>query len=136
MDLISRAINRAEQLQRRAHVLQTPHEQRQQAELDRMIQNPEDKVTLVEMTDQAFRSANSTRSADQLIHILDVQGIPRFFSTLDQIMLRGFQSFGGFLPGIAMPLVKEKMREETANVVLPAEAEHLGDHLRRRKTFA
>ncbi len=36
-------------------------------------------------------------------------------------MLKGFQSFGEYLPGVAVPLVKEKMRKETANVILPAE---------------
>jgi len=41
-----------------------------------------------------------------LIHILDVQGVPRFFSALDRTMLRGFQTFGAYLPGVAMPLVK------------------------------
>ena len=48
-------------------------------------------------------------------------------------MLRGFQSFGGYLPGVAVPLVKEKMRQETANVILPAERETLQKHLAERR---
>ena len=48
-------------------------------------------------------------------------------------MLRGFQSFGEYLPGVAVPLVKEKMRRETANVILPAEPELLTEHLRNRQ---
>jgi RHH-type proline utilization regulon transcriptional repressor/proline dehydrogenase/delta 1-pyrroline-5-carboxylate dehydrogenase len=67
-------------LQNRANELQTPQERRQQAELDRMIKAPEDKATLIEMTDQAFRAKLPRRAVDQLTHILDVQGIPRFFS--------------------------------------------------------
>ena len=39
---------------------------------------------------------------------------------------------GAWLPGVAVPLVKEHMRHETANVVLPAEPEHLIKHLRER----
>ena len=31
-----------------------------------------------------------------------------------------------------MPLVQDKMREETTNVILPAEEEHLLAHLRAR----
>ena len=126
------AIVLARQIQVRAKALQTPAERRQQAELDRMVQHPRDKATLTQMTDQAFRSHRSARAADQLTHILDVQGIPRFFSPLDRTMLRGFQSFGGYLPGVAVPLVKEKMRSETANVILPAEPELLGQHLQER----
>lgn len=126
------AIELAERLLRRAGELQTPHERRQQAELDRMIANPDDKATMVEMTDQAFRTRTPWRVADQLTHILDLQGIPRFFNPLDHTLLRGFQSFGSYLPGVAVPMVKEKMRRETANVILPAEALSLRQHLRDR----
>ncbi len=123
----------AKLIQQRATELQTPAERRQQAELDRMIQHPRDKATLTQMTDQAFRSETAARAVDQLVHILDVQGIPRFFSPLDRTMLRGFQSFGGYLPGVAVPLVKDKMRKETANVILPAEREMLREHLHARR---
>jgi len=120
-------------LQERALALQTPQERRQQAELDRMIKCPKDKATLVQMTDQALRSKMPRRAVDQLTHILDVQGVPRFFSTLDRALLKGFQSFGSYLPGVAAPLVKEKMHKETANVVLPAERAMLVAHLAARR---
>ncbi|WP_182866325.1 proline dehydrogenase family protein [Rhodopirellula sp. JC639] len=127
------AIEIAKSLLLRSRALQTPQERHQQAELDRMIGRPEDKATLVEMTDQAFRTHSPARVADQLTHILDVQGVPRFFSPLEQTMLRGFQTFGGYLPGVAVPLVKDKMRQETANVILPAEDQPLREHLAARQ---
>ncbi|MBI3878684.1 MAG: bifunctional proline dehydrogenase/L-glutamate gamma-semialdehyde dehydrogenase [Verrucomicrobia bacterium] len=130
--LIDRAVELARVLQQRAGELQTPAERRQQAELDRMLQTPADKATLVQLTDQAFRSRQSARVAEQFTHILDVQGVPRFFNPLDRALMRGFQTFGAWLPGVAVPLVKEHMRHETANVVLPAETEHLTRHLRER----
>ncbi|TWU59444.1 Bifunctional protein PutA [Rubripirellula tenax] len=129
-----RAIELAATLLDQAAALQTPQERRQQAELDRMIGHPADKATLVEMTDQAFRTHSPARVADQLTHLLDVQGVPRFFNPIEQAMLRGFQSFGEYLPGVAVPLVKEKMRRETANVILPAEPELLSEHLRNRQS--
>ena len=132
-DDAERAIHIAGQLLKRSQQLQTPQERRQQAELDRMIGHPDDKATLVEMTDQAFRTLTPARVADQLTHILDLQGVPRFFSPLERTMLRGFQSFGEYLPGVAVPLVKDKMRRETANVILPAEEEMLTEHLRQRQ---
>ncbi len=131
-DLISAAAAMARQLQQRATVLQTPAEKRQQAELDRMLQTPTDKATLVQLTDQAFRPHSAARVADQFTHILDVQGVPRFFSALDRAMLRGFQTFGGWLPGVSVPMVKGHMQQETANVILPAEPEVLAEHLRQR----
>ena len=131
--LVQKALYVASELQRRAHVLQTPEERKQQTELDRMIQNPGDKVTLTALTDQAFRSEAAARSADQLVHILDVQGIPRFFSPMERTLLMGFQSFGSYVPGVTIPMVKDKMRRETANVIIPAERDVLCKHLRERR---
>jgi RHH-type transcriptional regulator, proline utilization regulon repressor / proline dehydrogenase / delta 1-pyrroline-5-carboxylate dehydrogenase len=130
---VAKALALARVLQRRAVSLQSPEERRQQAEFERIMHSATDKATLMQLTDQAFRSRTPWRAADQLTHILDVQGIPRFFSTLDRAMLKGFQSFGSYLPGVSVPMVKEKMREETANVVLPAERELLVEYLEQRR---
>ena len=127
------AISLAAELIEEAGRQQTPAERRQQSELDRIIGYDQDKATLVEMTDQAFRTHTPARVADQLVHLLDAQGIPRFFSPIERAMLKGFQSFGEYLPGVSVPLVKEKMRQETANVILPADAKHLTGHLRARQ---
>src|SRR3972149_8879163 len=108
---VQQAVYLARLLGQRAAELQTPAERRQQAELDRMINSPGDKVTLMQLTDQAFRSHRPPRAADQLIHILDVQGVPRFFSPLDRTLLKGFQSFGAYLPGAAMPLVQGEVAD-------------------------
>ncbi len=130
---VQKTLHLVRALQRRASRLQTAAERKQQTELDRMIQNPHDKATLTQLTDQAFRSETPFRAADQLIHILDAQGVPRFFSPFERTLLKGFQSFGAYLPGVAVPLVKEKMQHETANVILPAEREMLTRHLRARR---
>ena len=122
----------ARHLQQRAIELQTPAERRQQAELDRMLQTPSDKATLAQMTDQAFRTSDPHRAVEHLIHILDVQGVPRFFSPWDRTLMKGFQSFGNYMPGVALPMVKEHMQKETANVILPGEKELLTGHLQAR----
>ena len=131
--LVQQALAIARDLQSRANELQTAAEKKQQHELARMMESPHDKATLMQMTDQSLRARASRRVVDQLTHILDVQGIPRFFSPFDRTMLKGFQSFGGYLPGVARPLVEEKMRQETANVILPAEDEILARHLDARQ---
>ncbi|NJD30814.1 MAG: aldehyde dehydrogenase family protein [Gammaproteobacteria bacterium] len=131
---VQKALFLARRLQERARALQTPSERRQQAELDRMIQTPSDKATLALMTDQAFRTSDPARAVEHLTHILDVQGVPRFFGPLDRTLMKGFQSFGGYVPGVALPLVKEQMHKETANVILPGEKDLLTRHLGERRT--
>jgi RHH-type proline utilization regulon transcriptional repressor/proline dehydrogenase/delta 1-pyrroline-5-carboxylate dehydrogenase len=130
---IQKALFVARRLQERAAEVQTSAERNQQAELDRMLQTPSDKITLAQMTDQAFRTNDPERAVEHLIHILDVQGVPRFFSPFDRTMLKGFQSFGSYAPGVALPLVKDHMQKETANVILPAEKQMLTEHLEARK---
>ena len=130
---VQQAVALARELQSRAAELQSPDERRQQREFERMMESPSDKATLIQMTDQAFRSTTARRAANQLTHILDVQGIPRFFTRMERAMLRGFQSFGSYLPSVSVPMVKERMREETANVILPAETEILTQHLNERR---
>lgn len=129
---VQKALQLARLLQERASQLQTPSERRQQAELDRMLRTPSDKSTLAQMTDQAFRANDPHRAVDHLVHILDVQGVPRFFNPWERTLLKGFQSFGGYAPGVALPLVKEHMQKETANVILPGEKPMLTRHLGER----
>jgi RHH-type proline utilization regulon transcriptional repressor/proline dehydrogenase/delta 1-pyrroline-5-carboxylate dehydrogenase len=129
---VQQAVFLARRLQERASALQTPAERRQQAELDRLLQHPRDKATLVRLTDQAFRARDPHRAVDHLVHILDVQGVPRCFSLLDRTLLKGFQLFGAWAPGVALPLVKEHMHKETANVILPGDRDMLTGHLRAR----
>src|SRR5512138_407805 len=87
---VQKAIFIARCLQKRATELQTPSEKRQQAELDRMLQTPSDKATLALMTDQAFRTNDPARAVEHLTHILDVQGVPRFFGPWDRTLMKGF----------------------------------------------
>ena len=129
---VRKALLLARRLQERATELQTAPEKRQQAELDRLLQTPSDKATLAQITDQAFRTNDPHRAVEHLIHILDVQGVPRFFGPMDRTLMKGFQSFGSYLPGVALPLVKEHMQKETANVILPGETELLVSHLAAR----
>ncbi|MGO8688377.1 MAG: proline dehydrogenase family protein [Thermoguttaceae bacterium] len=129
---IQKALLLAARLQDRVVALQTPAERRQQAELDRMLQHPQDKATLALLTDQAFRTAAPRRALGQFIHIVQSQGVPQYFNPLQQVLLRALQKFGPCAPAIAVYAVKEQMRRQTANVILPAEPATLLPHLRAR----
>jgi RHH-type proline utilization regulon transcriptional repressor/proline dehydrogenase/delta 1-pyrroline-5-carboxylate dehydrogenase len=111
------AVDLARNLLRRSRELQTAAEREEQAAINRLIQHPEDKATLVEMTDQAFRAHDPARIADQLSHVLVTRGIPRSFGPLDRAMLAAFRSLGPLLPGVTVPLVLDKMRSEAEGKV-------------------
>jgi len=61
-----------------------------------------------------------------LVHILDLQGVPRFFRPVDRTMLKGFQSLADYAPGVARPLVEAPIRhlplfDEDLEAAPPAE---------------
>ncbi len=65
--IIAQAIALARVLQERGVTLQTPQERRQQRELERMMEGEQDRITLMQLTDQAFRSTRAKRVANQLV---------------------------------------------------------------------
>lgn len=129
---VHQAVQLARLLQERARALTTPGQRRRQAELGRMFRNPGDKATLVQLTDQAFRAREPRRSVDQMRHILGVRGIPRFLPATDRILLKSLQRFGGWLPAVAAPRVKQSLYRATTDVILPAEREGLARRLADR----
>ena len=129
---IEKAVALARTLQERAAALQSPGERRRQAQLDRLLQNPADKATLIRMTDEAFRARRPARAVEHLVHILRTQGIPRFFSPWQRAALAGFRAFGRWLPGVLLPLATRYMRRSASDVILPGERGPLVRTLRRR----
>ncbi|MHA3775025.1 proline dehydrogenase family protein [Verrucomicrobiota bacterium sgz303538] len=133
-ELIDRAVDLASLLQRRATELQTPGERRQQAEIARMVQSPSDKATLMQLTDQAFRSNSERRVADQFRYLLRSRGIPSFFSRLDHLLLELFRAVGHVAPVLSVPLARERVRRDAQRVILPAERNALAARLEMRRT--
>lgn len=104
-----------------------------QAQLARLMRDPTGKAFTTAMTDQCFRSQSHRRIAEQIIHLLDRFGIPRFLGWIKRGQLLAFKSMGPFLAQFAVPLVFLGLRRETASVILPSEAPLLTRHLQERR---
>lgn len=130
---VQKAAFLARHLQRRASELVSAEEKRQMDRVHRMIQDPQDKATIVQVTDETFRSNAPKRAANQLVHILHNMGIPRFFGALDKGLMHGFNVFGEMMSGLAMPLARAKIFGELSDVVLGAEDRTLVQHLAHRR---
>lgn len=122
----------AEKLLERARGIETAEEKRLQHSLARLVRSPGDKVTMMKLTDQSFRSKNPQRVADQMVHLLKAKDIPAYLEGLDRTLLGIFTTFGHLLPGVSVPLVKKKMRSTSENLILAAEPEPLRRHLKNR----
>ena len=78
-DRKQKAIELATYLLQETHLSLTKQEKKKQKVLYRMAKVPLGKVFTVTFIDQAFRSHSYKRIADQLLHLLDLFGVPSFF---------------------------------------------------------
>lgn len=132
--ILREAVALAETWQNRANQLLTDEEKEIQAQMLRLLTNPIDKVIMVRMIDQSFRSADARRVADQINHLLRTYGVPDFFSNSDRLLMRLFLGVGRHFPHVSVPKVIGKMREDSSRSVIPGEKEVLYGHLAKRKS--
>jgi RHH-type transcriptional regulator, proline utilization regulon repressor / proline dehydrogenase / delta 1-pyrroline-5-carboxylate dehydrogenase len=132
--LIEDAVQQAKKWQDRANELMTSEERVIQKQLQRLLENPVDKVVMTQMIDQSFRSKNERRVADQINEIFKRYGVPEFFTSTDKILMRLFLGVGRHFPHVSVPRVMEKMREDSSRSVIPGEPEVLHPYLKKRKS--
>jgi RHH-type proline utilization regulon transcriptional repressor/proline dehydrogenase/delta 1-pyrroline-5-carboxylate dehydrogenase len=123
--------------QDRANDLLTRPEKQRYRQLARLVASPGDKAILTALIDQSFRTRNLRRAADQIHHVLSTQGVPRFFSISEKVLIRLFMLFGRLIPSITVPRITAKMRSDSRHVIIPGERAALGAYLdeRRREGF-
>jgi RHH-type proline utilization regulon transcriptional repressor/proline dehydrogenase/delta 1-pyrroline-5-carboxylate dehydrogenase len=131
--IVAEAVSLAEKWQKKANELMTLHEKQHQQQMMRLIRHPLDRVILTRMIDQSFRSKDPGRVADQVNYIMKRYGVPSFFTLKEQALMRMFLTAGRHMPGISVPRMIQKIREDSARSVIPGEKEVLYAHLRRRK---
>ena len=130
----SEAVALAEEWQNRANQLLTCREKAAQAKMLRLLTHPTDKVVLMKLIDQSFRSRNNGRVADQVASLLEEYGIPRFFPLSEKLLARLFLIVGRHVPDLSVPRMIDKMREDSSQAIIPGEKELFHAHLARRKS--
>jgi RHH-type proline utilization regulon transcriptional repressor/proline dehydrogenase/delta 1-pyrroline-5-carboxylate dehydrogenase len=132
-DLPQKAVQLAERLLRTARQEQTSTEQEQAARLARMMADPAGKELTIALVDQAFRSHHPDRIADQLRHLLDAYGTPRYMDWWERVALSLGSAMSHYLPNLVVPPVIARLRQETRAVILPGEEGDLRRYLQQRR---
>ncbi len=127
------AIELAAYMLNEAEKIQTRPEKRRQAELARMMKDPRGKAFTTQMTDECFRSHNSSRVASQMVYLLNQFGIPKYLGWTKQFSLGAFQVLGKLLAPLLVPLATTILRRETRTVILPGEKHALSKHMKKRR---
>ncbi len=131
-DLAAETIALAADLLAKAAAQQTSAEAKQGAKLARLMNDPVGKQFTMAMSDQAFRSHDTERVANQLAHLLRKYGVPSYLEPIERILLGIGTQASQFLPEFVVPKIIEKLRQETENVILPAEDGPLNSYLQTR----
>ena len=130
--VMNRAIALAEKWQTRASELVSDFDKKFHVKMNKMLGNPKDKVFLIELMDQSFRSKNPTRVANQIEYLFSKYEMASFFTTSERFLVFLFLNAGIYLPQISVPLFIKSVRDDTQTVVIKGEDETLNAHLIKR----
>ena len=99
----------------------------------KMLKNPINKIFLIELLDQSFRSKNGDRVADQLEHIFAKYKSTDFFSQFEQILIWLFRDVGIYVSSISIPLFIQYLRNDISSIVIKGEDPVLAKHMKARR---
>lgn len=99
----------------------------------KMLKNPVNKIFLIELLDQSFRSHDADRVADQLEHIFDKYKSTDFFSQFEQILIWLFRDVGIYVSSISIPMFVKYLRNDISSIVIKGEDPILSKHMQKRK---
>ena len=99
----------------------------------KMLKNPMNKVFLIELLDQSFRSKDPDRVADQLEYIFKKYKNTDFFSQFEKILIWMFRDLGIYVSSISIPMFIKYLRNDVGSIVIQGEDSVLSKHLKARK---
>ncbi|MDR1610842.1 MAG: bifunctional proline dehydrogenase/L-glutamate gamma-semialdehyde dehydrogenase, partial [Candidatus Symbiothrix sp.] len=94
---------------------------------------PQYKTFLSKMLDESSQIRNNGRLNRRVRQLLKEYGIPDFFNSFDQLLIKLYLAGGYLFPFIAMPIFKYKLRQETNKIIIAEERPKLTKHLEERK---
>lgn len=99
----------------------------------RMLKDPINKIFLIELLDQSFRSTDNKRIADQLEYLFSKYEHTDFFTEFEQLLIWLFRHIGIYLPDISVPLFIRYLRNDVSNVVIKGDFSLLSGYLAKRR---
>jgi RHH-type proline utilization regulon transcriptional repressor/proline dehydrogenase/delta 1-pyrroline-5-carboxylate dehydrogenase len=99
----------------------------------KMLEDPQNKLFLIELLDQSFRSNNTSRVANQLEFLFSKYENIKFFSKFEEILIWLFRNMGIFVTNVSVPLFIKYLRDDISSIVIKGEENILSQHIRNRK---
>ncbi|ELZ7776357.1 proline dehydrogenase family protein [Campylobacter upsaliensis] len=132
--MIQKSIALAEELQSKIEQNLSASERQFHAKMQKLLNNPKNKVMLIELLDRSFRCKDKKASFELIEHTLNKFGIADFFSAFEKFLLFSFLNFGKLAPNLSVPFFVSHLRNDTKAMVLDANESFLAPHIAKRKS--
>ncbi|MDL0109470.1 proline dehydrogenase family protein [Campylobacter felis] len=132
--MIQKSIALAEELQSKIEQNLSASERQFHAKMQKLLNNPKNKVMLIELLDRSFRCKDKKASFELIEHTLNKFGIADFFSAFEKFLLFSFLNFGRLVPKLSVPFFVSHLRNDTKAMVLDANESFLAPHIAKRKS--
>jgi RHH-type transcriptional regulator, proline utilization regulon repressor / proline dehydrogenase / delta 1-pyrroline-5-carboxylate dehydrogenase len=125
-------VHLAAQLLRASRTGATNAEKHYSTQMDGLVQDEPGKAFTFAMVDEVFRSHRPAVQAAHWRALVSEYGVPSYFGAFDRLLIRAGCVAARFAPGMVMPLIENRMRSDSARVILDGEPSRLQRHLQRR----
>ena len=132
-NLISQSLKLAEELQIKIQNNITNEEKQFHEKMKKLLENPVNKVLLIELLDRAFRTSDNNAKFEIINRTLNKYKLGSFFSPFERVLLFLFMNLGGVATNFSVPFFVKKIRDDSANMVLDSNPTYLGNHIAKRE---
>ncbi|WP_104757958.1 proline dehydrogenase family protein [Helicobacter salomonis] len=133
-DLVQSALSLATTLQTRISEHLSQEERTFHSKMQKLLDNPSNKVMLIELLDRSFRCQDNCARFHLIEHTLKKYGIADFFSRFEKFLLMGFLHIGKFIPSMSVPFFVDKVRNNAQAMVLDEKSEVLKRTIEQRES--
>lgn len=131
--IVEAALALATSLQEQIQASISKEEQDFHAKMSKLLEDPKNKVMLIELLDKSFRTQNKGKNFEFIEHILGKYGIADFFTPFEKVLLFMFLNFGRVAPSISVPFFVNHIRDDTKSMVLDSAPSTLRPHIEKRR---
>ena len=131
--MIQEALDLAQNLQSKIEENLSNSEKAFHAKMQKLLNNPKNKVMLIELLDRSFRCEDKCASFALIEYTLNKYGIADFFNAFEKFLLFSFLHLGKLAPKLSVPFFISRLRDDTKTMVLDANTKTLEPHIKKRK---
>ena len=131
-DLPEKAVQLAAEVLKASRNYESSSDRAHSGKMARMMADEAGKKFTIAMADQVLRMHRPARSAKRLQSLLQEYGLPKYLSWFERCLLWVGNKVAQVMPGWVMPLVKKKVRTDSAHVIISAEPNQFPTYLAKR----